>query len=336
MAKQVKHYYAVLGLSETASPEEIKKAYRALALQYHPDRNKGDPNAEAKFKEVAEAYEVLSNPEKYQQHSVSDLDDLFSEVFGGGFGFQGFRRPQSVPRNFQPHIEVAVELSLKEWYSGTTKGLHVLRTTICSSCDGHGGSLVTCSTCSGSGMQARKLQGVVIQSPCGTCAGQGLKVSTPRSCTACSGEGRSTSSQLESIHFPPGAGNLSYPIQMSLRGKGNRYKSTVGDLLINISILPQDVYQQEGLNLICTKKVKLSDICLGTKLEVSLPDDSSVQMTIPPATDLSKLQRLKGKGVSQATTGVRGDLLIRLQLDLPNSFSEEQQLFLENLRKCGL
>lgn len=338
MAKQIKDYYTVLGLSSSATAEDIKKAYRSLAFQYHPDRNKGDPVAEAKFKEVAEAYEVLSNPEKYQNNNqFSDLDDLFSEVFGQGFGFNaGFRRAQSAPRNFHPHIETSIELSIKEWYTGTSKQLKVLRTILCSTCDGHGGSLSTCTTCNGSGMQARKLQGVVIQSPCGTCSGQGSTVSSPRSCTSCGGEGKTINVHHETVEFPAGAGNLNYPIQMSVRGKGNRYKSIIGDLVVNISIAPQSDYQQDGLNLIFTKKIKLSEVCLGAKIDIPLPDDSSIQMKLSGPTDISKLQRLKGKGACQATTPTRGDLLIKLQLDLPNNFSQDQLSALESLKNCGL
>jgi molecular chaperone DnaJ len=335
MAKQIKDYYTILGLQPSASADEIKKAYRSLALKYHPDRNKDDPTAESKFKEVAEAYEVLSNPGKYQQQQdhFSDLDDLFSQVFGQGFGF---KKQSPTPRSFRPHVEVSTELSLKEWYLGTTKKINILRTTMCSTCDGHGGTLSHCGTCKGTGMQVRKMQGVVMQSPCTACAGQGSVVQNPRSCTTCAGEGKTIATHVETIHFPPGAGNLNHPVQMSLRGMGNKYKNIVGDLIVNITVEPQALFKQEGLNLVFTQKVKLTDLCLGAKLDIPLPDDTSIQIKIPPSTDLDKFQRLKNKGVSHSTLNTRGDLLIKLQLDLPSSFSPEQVQVLETLKTCGL
>jgi len=354
-------YYEVLEVGKNASPEEIKKAYRKKALQYHPDKNPGDTVAEEKFKEAAEAYEVLSNPDKRNRYDqfghaglsgaagggfssgFSDIEDIFSafgDIFGGHFGgFGGFGGSRSrggsrVSRGSD--LRVKVRLNLKEIVTGTEKKIKVKKYIACQHCNGtgakNGSSYSTCGTCRGSGQVTRIANTLLGQmqttSTCPTCQGDGKMITDK--CSHCAGEGVIRDEEVINIKIPAGVGE---GMQLNVSGKGNagRRGGINGDLLVVISEEDHRELVRDGNNLIYNLFLSFPEITLGTTTEIPTVD-GKVKVKIDAGTQPEKILRLRGKGIPDVNGYGKGDLLVRVHVWIPRKLSNEEKRVLEKLQ----
>ncbi len=357
MAKR--DYYEVLGVGKNASNDEMKKAYRKLAMQYHPDRNPDDKKAEEKFKEAAEAYEVLSDEDKRARydrygHAGVDpnagfggggaggmtMDDIFSQfgdMFsdgGGSFFGGGAQRRSSGERGSNLRIKVA--LSLEEIAKGVTKKIKVKRQVICNVCDGSGAkdssSIETCRTCNGAGairqVRSTFLGQVATTSVCPTCLGTGKQIKA--NCSNCRGEGRVYAEDLVEIPIPAGVED---GMQLSMRGKGNagRRGGPAGDLLISIEEKPHEELQRDGQRVIYDLFLNFADAALGTTVEVPTID-GRVKIKIPAGTQSGKILRLRDKGLPAVQGRGKGDQLVHVNVWTPRNLSKEETAMLEKMR----
>lgn len=362
MAKR--DYYEVLGVSKNASADEIKKAYRKKALQYHPDKNPGDKEAEDKFKEAAEAYEVLRNPEKKQRYDqfghagvggaagggfgggFSDIEDIFSafgDIFGGHFGgFGGFGGAGSRGRSGRrvsrgSDLRVKVKLNLKEVAGGVEKKIKVKKYVACSHCDGTGAKnangFSTCNTCHGSGQVTRVTNTLLGQmqttTACPTCQGEG-KIITDK-CNHCAGEGVVREDEVINIKIPAGVGE---GMQLNVSGKGNagRRSGLNGDLLVMITEEEHPELVRDENNLIYNLFLSFPEITLGTTSEIPTVE-GKVKVKIDPGTQPEKILRLRGKGLPDVNGYGRGDLLVRVHVWIPKKISHEEKKVLEKLQE---
>ncbi|KJF42606.1 molecular chaperone DnaJ [Draconibacterium sediminis] len=363
MAKR--DYYEVLGVGKSASAEEIKKAYRKKAIQYHPDKNPDDKEAEEKFKEAAEAYEVLSNPEKKQRYDqfghagmsgaaggggfsgggFSDIEDIFSafgDIFGGHFGgFGGFsggggrsRGGRRVSRGSD--LRVKVRLNLQEIVNGVEKKIKVKKYVACQHCSGtgakNGSSYSTCGTCGGAG-QVTRVQNTLLgqmqtTSACPTCQGEGKMITDK--CNHCAGEGVVREEEVINIKIPAGVGE---GMQLNVSGKGNtgRRGGINGDLLVVITEAEDEELVRDGNNLIYNLFLSFPEITLGTTAEIPTVD-GKVKVKIEPGTQPEKILRLRGKGIPDVNGYGRGDLLVRVHVWIPKKLSNEEKRALEKLQ----
>ncbi|MDO3642669.1 MAG: molecular chaperone DnaJ [Mucilaginibacter sp.] len=360
MAKR--DYYDVLGVAKGADADEIKKAYRKMAIKYHPDKNQGDKAAEDKFKEAAEAYEVLSNPEKRQRydqfghaanaHSANgggfggggmDMNDIFSQfgdIFGGGgFGdFFGGGRQSGGGRRVQrgSNLRIKVRLTLEEIANGAEKKIKVNKQIPCKTCDGTGAkdkaSFQTCKTCGGQGSVRRVTNTILGQmqttSTCPTCNGEGSTILSK--CTVCHGDGVVRGEETITINIPAG---VSEGMQLSMSGKGNAAPrgGLPGDLIILIEEIPHETLKRDGNNVIYDLHVNFVDATLGTSIEVPTID-GKVKIKLDPGTQGGKVLRLKGKGVPEVNSYRRGDQLVHVNIWTPKALSREERELLEKLQ----
>lgn len=354
---QKKDYYELLGVAKNASDDDLKKAYRKLAVQYHPDKNPGDKVAEEKFKEIAEAYGILSDSEKRQRYDqfghqgVSgaggggpqgvNMEDIFGSVFGddspfGSFFGGGGRRGggQSVRKGSD--LRIKLKLDLEEIANGVEKKIKVKRYVSCNSCSGngskHGTSLKNCTTCNGQG-QVRKvvntmLGQMVSTSPCPTCQGEG-KVVTER-CDVCFGEGRQLNEDLLSIKIPAGVGE---GMQLSMTGKGNvpTRGGVAGDLLIVIEEEEHPELKRDGSNIHFDLRMNFADAALGKDIEIPTVG-GKVKIVIKPGTQSGEILRLKGKGLKELNSYGVGDQLVHVSLFTPTTINSEERAMLEKMR----
>ena len=352
-------YYEVLGVSKNATPEELKKAYRKLALQYHPDRNPGDKEAEEKFKEAAEAYEVLSNPDKrarydryghagmsgaggYSGQGMS-MDDIFSQFgdlfadfglgsfFGGGFG--GSRSGGTV-RERGGNIRVKVKLNLQEIEKGVKKKIKVNKYVPCEHCHGSGsedGSTDTCPTCKGRGQVLRTVNSLFGQmqtaSTCPNCGGTGRVIKNK--CTHCHGDGIVKGEEVIDIDIPAGVGE---GMQLTLRSKGGAgpHNGVNGDLYVLIEEEPHPELERDGSNLIYNLFISVPQAILGTEVEVPTVS-GKVRVKITPGTQSGKILRLRGKGLPIVNGYGSGDLLVNVNVWIPKKISKEEEKLLQGL-----
>jgi molecular chaperone DnaJ len=359
MAKR--DYYEVLGVQKNATADEIKKAYRKKAIQYHPDKNPDNAEAEEMFKEAAEAYEVLSNSDKrarYDQFGhagmggaagggggfggFSDIEDIFSQfgdIFGGHFGFGGFggggSRGQSRRVNKGSNLRIKVKLDLEEIYRGAEKKIKVNKHIKCDSCDGSGAegnsSHSTCTTCNGSG-QVIRVQNTILgqmqtSSTCPTCNGDGKIIKNK--CKKCSGEGIVKGEEVLDIHIPAG---VAEGMQMSVSGKGNaaRRGGINGDLLVVIEEKPHPELVRDGNDLIYSLYISVSEAAIGGQVEIPTVD-GKVKIKLESGTQPGKILRLRGKGVPDVNGYGRGDLLVNINVWIPKKLSSEEKKILEKL-----
>lgn len=348
-------YYTILSVDRKASDDEIKKAYRKLAMKYHPDRNKEDKNAEAKFKTVNEAYEILSDKQKraaYDMHGHAGVDpsaaaqarahaeanfsdifgDIFGDMFGGGgaAGMGGGRRSR-VQRGAD--LRYNLELSLEEAIRGTTVSVKINTLVGCKACKGSGAKdgakPVSCSTCGGHG-QVRMQQGFFsIQQTCPTCSGSGQIIKD--SCTACRGQGRIPEPKTLSIKIPPGVDNGDR-IRLTGEGEAGPHGGEPGDLYVQTHIKPHHIFTREAANLYCEVPVSYATVTLGGEIEVPTLD-GRVKLKIPAETQTGKLFRLRGKGVKTLHGGGPGDCMCRVIVETPVNLTAAQKELLKQFEE---
>jgi molecular chaperone DnaJ len=360
MAKR--DYYEVLGVTKNASAEEIKKAYRKMAIKYHPDKNPGDHDAEEKFKEAAEAYDVLSNSDKkarYDQFghagmngasgggfsggfSMEDIFSQFGDIFGGHFGgFGGFGGFGSQSRggrrvNRGSDIRIRVKMDLKEIAHGTEKKVKINKQVACKACSGKGAKseadISTCSTCNGTGQVTRVTQTFLgtmqTASVCPTCNGEGKVISKP--CNVCSGSG--LVKEAEEITFKIPAG-VAQGMQLTIQGKGNAAKrgGINGDLLVVIEEEVHPELQRDGNDLIYSLFISVPDAIIGTDAEIPSVD-GKLRIKVEPGTQSGKILRLRGKGLPDVNGYGNGDLLVYIQVWTPKKIDKNEKELLEKLK----
>ncbi len=360
MAKR--DYYEVLEVEKTASVEEIKKAYRKKAIQYHPDKNPGDKEAEEKFKEAAEAYEVLSNADKrarYDQFghagmegaggfggfsgqgmSMDDIFSMFGDIFGGRGGFGGFSGfggggGQSQRRFRGSDLRVKVKLNLKEIAEGTTKKFKLKKYVPCSHCHGSGaegtGGMETCPTCKGSGTVIRTQQSIFgmmqTQTVCPQCNGEGKIIKNK--CKECNGEGVVYGEEVVEVKIPAG---VAEGMQLSMSGKGNagRHNGVAGDLLIQVEEEAHPDLIRQDDDLIYNLLLSFPTAALGGAVEIPTID-SKVKVKIEAGTQPGKVLRLRGKGLPSVNGYGTGDLLVNVSVYVPEALSKDEKRTLEEL-----
>lgn len=354
MAKR--DYYEVLGVSRSAGDDEIKKAYRKLAIKYHPDKNPDDPSTEEKFKEAAEAYEVLSNPEKRKRYdqfghqgvggggysgggmNMEDIFSQFGDIFGGGGAFESFfgggGRGRSVRRG--SNLRIKLKLTLEEIAHGAEKKIKVKRHVTCDGCGGNGSkngtSLQNCSACNGTG-QMRKvvntmLGQMVSTTTCHVCNGEGTTISNK--CEKCQGEGRLLEEEVISLKVPAGVVD---GMQLSMTGKGNvpPRGGVAGDLLILIEEVEDEILKRDGQNIVYDLYINFADAALGTTLEVPTIE-GKVKIKIDAGTHSGKILRLKGKGIKDINGYGKGDQLIHINVWTPQQLSKEEKEILAKIK----
>ena len=361
MAKR--DYYEVLGVEKTASVEEIKKAYRKKAIQYHPDKNPGDKQAEENFKEAAEAYDVLSDPQKRQRYdqfghagvggasqgggfgggmSMDDIFSQFGDIFGsfGGFsGFGGFGGGRSARRvNRGTNLRVKVKMHLQEIATGIEKKIKVKKYVACQHCNGTGAkdgkSNSTCSTCKGSG-QVTRVQNTILgamqtTSTCPTCEGEGKIIN--EKCTFCNGEGVLMSEEVISINIPAGVGE---GMQLSLSGKGNaaRRGGVNGDLIVLIEEEEHPELVRDGNDLLYNVFIGYPEAVLGETVEIPTIE-GKVKVKIEAGTQPGKILRLRGKGLPDVNGYGKGDLLAKVNVWIPKNLSKDERKLVEKMKEA--
>jgi molecular chaperone DnaJ len=348
-----KDYYKILGVERGASPEEMKKAYRKLALKYHPDQNKDDHEAEEKFKELNEAYDVLKDPQKraaYDHFGASafqgggagpggmggmNMGGAFSDIFEDMFGdLMGGARARSGPARGQD-VQYALEISLEEAFKGKEAKIKIALNEECETCKGsgaEGGSAGagTCESCAGQG-RVRQQQGFfTIERTCPTCKGAGTIIKNP--CKACSGQGLTQKEKIIKLKIPPGVDN-GRRIRLPGEGEAGRRGGPKGDLYVLIGIKPHKLFRREAANLHCRVPIPVTKAALGGDIEVPSIDATRSKVKIPPGTQTNQQFRLKGKGMNMLKSDQRGDLFIEIYVETPVNLDKKQQDLLRQLDK---
>lgn len=347
MAKR--DFYEVLGLSKTADEKEIKRAYKRLAMKYHPDRNQGDKESEAKFKEIKEAYEILSDTQKraaYDQYGHAafeqggfggqggggfgggaDFGDIFGDVFGDIFG--GGRRQQRAARGSD--LQYNMDLTLEEAVRGVAKEIRIPTLETCDKCHGSGAkegtSAETCSTCHGAGQVHLRQGFFTVQQACPTCHGRGKVIKEP--CSKCHGDGRVERSKTLSVKIPAGV-DTGDRIRLSGEGEAGENGAPAGDLYVQVHVRQHHIFERDGNNLYCEVPIDFAIAALGGEIEVPTLD-GRVKLKIPAETQTGKMFRMKGKGVKSVRSSSIGDLMCRVVVETPVKLNEKQKELMQQL-----
>ncbi len=347
MAKQ--DFYETLGVGRGATADELKAAYRKLAMKYHPDRNQGDPDAERRFKEVSEAYDILKDPEKraaYDRFGAAAFDgsagagpqgagdfgfnfaggfaDIFDEMFGD---FTGRRAGGGGPSQARgADLRYNMEITLEEAFAGKQATVRVPSAAPCDTCHGTGAAKgskpTTCPTCQGRG-RVRAQQGFfTIERTCATCHGQGQVIDNP--CAACHGTGRVQKEKTLSVNIPAGVEDGTR-IRLTGEGEAGLRGGPTGDLYIFLSVAPHAYFQRDGANLYMRVPVPMTTAALGGVIEVPTVDGARARVTVPEGTQTGHQFRLKGKGMSVMRSSARGDMYIRVQVETPVKLTRRQK-----------
>jgi molecular chaperone DnaJ len=344
-------YYAVLGVAKNASTDEIKRSYRKMAMKHHPDRNREDKNAQAKFQEIQEAYAVLSDAKKraaYDQlghegvasagaggfngFNVKDVGDIFGDIFGAQgdgifgdiFGRQGTRRGRS---SGQRGADLVYELhiTLEEAFHGVVKEIKISAPAVCSSCRGSGARKgsgpVKCAKCDGSGVSSMQHGFITMQQPCSTCRGQGTVIKDP--CPQCHGQGRVQERKTLSVKIPAGVDNGDR-IRLTGEGEAGRNGGSSGDLYVQIHVKKHPIFHREGTDLLTEVPISFDVAVLGGQIDIPTLE-GHVSLKIPAETQTGKMFRLRGKGIKSIRRHAPGDLLCRVVVETPIRLNEEQR-----------
>ena len=352
-------YYETLGVNRNASKDEIKSAYRKLAMKYHPDRNPGDKSAETKFKDATEAYQILSDPNKknsydqfghsafenmgggqggfsdfggFDSGSFSDIfDDFFGDFMGSGRGRTGARRRSRGQRGSD--LKINLEISLEESYTGKKTTFNINSSEKCETCSGSGAkpgsNPKTCGTCGGDG-RVRSQQGFfTVQQTCPDCKGEGEVIGSP--CKECSGFGTRKKKKTLSIQIPKGVDDGTR-IRLAGKGEAGSKGGADGDLYVYIQVKKHELFQREEENIYYELPISLADASLGTSIEVPNIDGSKSKVKIPAGTQSGKQLRLRDKGMPMLRSGGYGDLYLQVKIETPVSLNKEQKELLEKFR----
>jgi molecular chaperone DnaJ len=350
MAKQ--DFYDVLGVAKSASADDLKKAYRKLAMQYHPDRNSGDKSAEQKFKDVSEAYDVLKDDQKraaYDRFGHAAFEqgggrgpgdfgfsggfaDIFDEMFGE---FMGGRRGQAGPSRGSD-LRYNLEISLEESFRGKQTTIRVPNLVACDQCSGSGAEAgskpVACPTCHGRG-RVRAQQGFFsVERTCPGCQGAGRVIEKP--CKGCGGQGRVRREKTLSVNIPPGVEDGTR-IRLAGEGEVGVRSAAPGDLYIFISVAPHRIFQRDGANIYCRVPIPITTAALSGTIEVPTVDGSRARVTVPAGTQSGHQFRLKAKGMTVLRSAVRGDMFIEAVIETPVNLTKRQQELLREFEKEG-
>lgn len=358
-----KDYYNILGVSKSSSPEEIKTAYRKLAMKYHPDKNPDDKEAEKKFKEINEAYEILKDPKKKQMydtygssafenggqgnsgfggHGFSGFDfnfsggtggfsDIFEDIFSDFMG--GSRSSRQSSRQKGSDIAVETAISLEDAYNGISKTIKIKKQTVCEKCNGYGTKdgkpPNKCTVCNGMG-KVRVRQGFFsVTKTCPECHGSGYKVTNP--CSNCKGTGKTYEEKDIKIDIPKG---IEDDVKLKLKGEGNAgsFGANSGDLYIIVNIKPHFLYKREQADLYFTVPIPLSTAALGGNIEIPTIDGKKVKVSIPKGTQNGKVLRLKGKGMPKFHGFGSGDAYMQIEIETPTNLSKDEENLLKKLQ----
>jgi len=353
MAKQ--DYYELLGVAKAADAGTLKKAYRKLAMKYHPDKNPDDQKAEQKFKDLNEAYEVLKDDEKraaYDRFGHAAFEqgghggaggpggfggggggfaDIFEEMFGGGGGRGG---PE--PQGRGSDLRYNMDITLEQAFHGKSTEIHVPTAVSCDSCDGSGAAKgsqpVTCATCGGAG-RVRSQQGFfTVERTCPSCHGQGSVIKDP--CRKCSGNGRMHKEKTLSVNIPAGV-ETGTRIRLSGEGEAGMRGAPGGDLYIFLNVLAHKIFQRDGTNIHVRVPVPMTTAILGGSVEVPTVDGNRARINIPKGTQSGQQFRLRAKGMSMLRTTSRGDMFVELSVETPVNLTKRQTEILEEFRSLG-
>jgi molecular chaperone DnaJ len=348
MAKQ--DFYATLGVARDASSDDLKKAYRKLAMQLHPDRNPGDKQAEARFKEVNEAYDVLKDDQKraaYDRfgHAAFEgggpsagaggfdfgggggLGDIFDQMFGDFVGGRGRGGPRG-----GNDVRAAVEIDLTEAFAGVKKSVRYATRVSCEACSGTGAegrdrASDTCGTCGGAG-KVRAQQGFfLIERACPTCGGSGRVIRNP--CKICRGAGTTQRERTVVVPIPAGVED-GIRIRLSGEGEAGGPGAPAGDLYVHVAIQPHAIFQRDGANVFCRVPLRMTQAALGTEVEVPVIDGTRTRVKIPAGTQTGEQFRLRGKGFSVMRSAQRGDMFIQVAVETPQHLTKRQRELLED------
>ena len=354
MAKR--DYYEILGVKKNADEAALKGAFRKLAMQYHPDRNPGDTTAEQNFKDVNEAYQVLSDPQKRAAYDrfghqavdgsagggpggfgpdfASSMSDIFDDLFGD---FMGGRRGRSRSgRERGSDIRYNMEISLEEAFHGKTAQIRVPTSVMCETCSGSGAKAgtkpTTCGTCGGIG-KVRASQGFfTIERTCPQCHGRGEVISEP--CPDCSGSGRVTKERTLSVNVPAGVEDGTR-IRLAGEGEAGLKGGPAGDLYIFLSVKPHELFQRDGADLFCRVPIAMTTAALGGQIEVPTLEGAMTRVKIPEGCESGKQFRLKGKGMPVLRSKTVGDLYIQVEVETPKNLTSRQRELLKEFEKAS-